>query len=83
MLLSAVVGLSAGCLIGQVCMNARIERVQTNPQAIQGDVGSYLCAAGDLLVLFGMLGAIVGTGIGLSGSLMGWLWGLKSNSKPG
>jgi hypothetical protein len=76
-----LLGSGIGIVSGQICYERAYAQVQANSQSIQGDVGGYLCSAGKLPVLFGVLGVVGGAVVGLSGSLMVWLWSLKSNSK--
>ena len=62
-------GAFVGYSVGSVIYARARQRVQTNPQSIQGNVGGYLCSVGYLatdLGVFGMaLGALIGLGIGI------------------
>jgi hypothetical protein len=72
LLLAILVGASGafvGYTVGSVMYANALQRVQTNPRSIRGNVGGYLCSvrylAADLGV-FGMaLGVLIGLGIGI------------------
>jgi len=63
-----------GYIVGSVMYERAVERVQTNPHSIQGDVGGYLCAAGYLPMELGMLGTALGAAIGLGTGIGEAVW---------
>ena len=72
-LIMAIVVGAGGVFVGYAVGSAMYERaqgrVQTNPHAIQGDAGGYLCSAGWLLIQLGVLGTalgiVIGAGVGI------------------
>jgi hypothetical protein len=62
-------GAFVGYSVGSAMYAHALQRVQTNPLSIQGDVGGYLCSAGYLPIELGVigtaLGALIGLGIGI------------------
>jgi hypothetical protein len=62
-------GAFVGYVVGAVMYERAQQRVQTNPQPIQGDIGGYLCSAGWLPIQLGVLGAalgiVTGGGVGI------------------
>jgi hypothetical protein len=73
--ISIGLGISGGALAGFVCgeiiYQRALERVQTAPHSIQGDVGGYLCAAGDAPIGLAFWSAIIGAVINCI-VMLGW-----------
>jgi hypothetical protein len=58
-----------GYVAGSAMYEHALQRIQTNPHSIQGDIGGYLCSAGWLPIQLGVLGAafgiVIGAGVGI------------------
>lgn len=69
----AIVAGAGGALVGHIAGSAiyedALQRVQTNPHSVQGDIGGYLCSAGWLPIELGVLGTafgiVIGVGVGI------------------
>jgi hypothetical protein len=72
-LIMAIVAGAGGALVGHIAGSAiyesALQRVQTNPHSVQGDVGGYPCSAGWLPIELGVLGTafgiVIGVGVGI------------------
>ena len=85
-LIMAIVAGAGGAFVGYVAGSAMYEhaqqRVQKNPQSIQGDIGGYLCSAGWLPIQFGVLGTalgiLIGAGVGIGDAVWTGMKGPES-----
>jgi len=81
-LIMTIVASAGGAFVGHVAGSAMYEsaqqRVQKNPQSIQGDIGGYLCSAGWLPIQLGVLGAALGIVFGAVAGIGDAVWtGMK------